>query len=1311
MGGLSNKTNTRGFTAATAPGDTAQNVGITDILCEGPIAGLSNGVGSVFLNNNSVKDISLRSFVPGSSTTLTVTSNTTASFNSSAILPSYITQRNITRNLFLEFFSQQVTTTAAVHTDTQQTRITLDASSGTPFTSSHTTEGFPNRSARLIKSGRVDVRGQTTLVDNNTLTFVPDDSTSNINLYPNATDYIVKIIYKVPAVLHNVTPGSSFTLAASIDNGTYPVEFISAVYTPNQHLGATDLFFEKFDKLGVAIRTGELNQAPLNELLSAQGGSSAILGSTSGINLTELKQLSDSRASALSISLFDNSSTSYPEGQSSDRNANETILDSADFGLDTAAKIREADEVYFSIAYPALQTLNLNKGNSETAYVFYLMQIDTKQNGAFNNSYTDIYANEGEYVQHSGDTNAPISWEHRVNLDHYRPFEDFKIRIIRVSRHIGLSVTFDGTNDGRPDRKKWQIAAKASISGLGAIIKDKFSFPYTSLCQIAFSSKLFNNSPERSYLLKGLKVKVPSTYTPREYSTTGKAVYEEFWDGTYKAELQYTDNPAWIFLDLVTNNRYGAGKWISGDEIDKYALYRISRYCDELVEDGKIHNATDIVIGDHYKIKTVGNTTFTNHGSSANTVDTEFRATSVGTGTGTVYGLEPRYRANIFLTKATDVYKVLKDMASMFTGMIYWMDSKLTVVQDTPQDPVYSFTKGNVIDGAFSYQTSTSRAKSNQVVVTWNDPTINFEPVPLIVEDRESIARTGRIISQNAVAFGATSEGQATRLGKWKLYTAQNQTEIVSFATSLAAAFLKPGDVINIQDADRTGISYSGRVSSATSTTLTMDRSITFNSGTTYELSTLVTESAAFYTGDSAVTVNGVTYNTGDRIPQAFVHSSGSYSLTNLDTEKRASNAFVDSSGSALLSIAWKEHSFVQTNTITNPGAAATTVTIASSGTFGTTPVANTIWALRELDSQSQDVQGSKKLYKILSISQTDKNIYNISAVEHSNEKYEEIEKRYKVGVTPPTIINETEPETVPAVEGLKSLVSETSDGRFSVTISWNPPEFDSIATFEVTHNTENEEKPSPFRVSSSSATFDNLSTGKYEFKVRVVSAQGNFSEHKTTTVSLSNLDDREETVPRIFGGMPMGIRSNTNGFVTSNGNTFQFENANPVVASIATPFTAVTLTTQSVDISNAPSGLQTFIIFDASAATIAFYEWNTSILTGTGFWRPIGDGSGGQTEFTSVGSIAILAYDDVITGSGFNSSLAVGDIVAFKSTVPTSSSTATLVSKVLEIVSDTKVRIDRIFRDDTSSVNMWRATFRPDINADAAVARINGVN
>lgn len=1310
MGGLSNSVGNRAFTAATAPGDTAQNIGITDILCEGPIAGLSNGAGSVFLNNNSAKDLSLRSFVPSAGTTLTV-SNNTASFNSSAILPSYLTSQNAPRNLFIEFFSQQVTTTAAVDADTQQVRITLDASSGTPFTSSHTTEGFPERSARLVKTGLVDVKGQVVFVDSDTLTFTPTDSTSSISLYPNGTDYFVKIIYTIPASIYNVTAGSPFNLLVGIPNGAYPIHFISSVYSPNQYLGASDLFFNKFDKLGVAIRTGELNQAPLNELLSAQGGSSAVIGSISGINLPNLKQLSTTRASALSVSLLDSSSLSYPEGQSTDTNANETIVDSADFGLDTAAKIREADEVYFNIAYPALQTLNLEKGKSETAYAFYLMQIDTKQNGAWNNSFRDLYADDGQYVEHSGDTNAPISWEHRVNLDHYRPFEDFKIRIIRLSRHIGLSVTHEGNNNGRPDRKKWQLAAKAAITTLGAVIKDKFSFPYTALCQIAFSSKLFNNSPQRSYLLKGLKVKIPSTYTPREYSSTGKATYEQFWDGTYKENLHYTDNPAWIFLDLVTNNRYGAGKWIAGDEVDKYALYRISRYCDELVEDGKIHNATDIVPGDYYKIKTVGNTTFTNHGSSANTVNTEFRATSVGTGTGTVYGLEPRYRANIFLTKATDVYKVLKDMASMFAGIIYWMDSKLTVVQDTPQDPVYSFTKGNVIDGAFTYQTSSSRTKSNQVIVTWNEPTINFEPVPLIVEDRESIARTGRIITQNAHAFGCTSEGQATRLGKWKLYTAQNQTEVVSFSTSLAAAFLKPGDVVNVQDADRTGISYSGRVSSATSTTLTMDRSVTFNSGTTYELSTLVTDPAAFYTGDSAVVVNGITYNTGDRIPQAFVHSSGSYSLTNLDTVKRASNAFTDSTGTQLLSIAWKEHSFVETNTVTNPGAAATSVTIASSGTFGTTPAANSIWALRELDSESQEVKGSKKLYKILSISQTDKNLYSISAVEHSNEKYEEIEKRYKVGITPTTIIDETEPETISPVQELKTLVQETADGSFFVTVSWTPPEFDSIAAYEVTHNVEDENKSSPFRTSSSSVTFNNLSTGVYEFKVRVVSAKGNFSEHKVTDVSLSSLDDRDETVPRIFGGMPMGIKSNTNTLITSDGNTFQFENASPIVASIAAPFTNVTVTTQSVSIANTPSGSdnENYILFDSSAATIAFYEWNTNILAGNGFWRPIGDGSGGQTEFISVGSVAIQQLDDIIVGSGFSSSVVVGDILAFKSTVPSSSSTATDVAKVIEIISNTKIRIDKTFQENTSSVTAWRTAFRPDINADAAVARIYG--
>ena len=124
--------------------------------------------------------------------------------------------------------------------------------------------------------------------------------------------------------------------------------------------------------------------------------------------------------------------------------------------------------------------------------------------------------------------------------------------------------------------------------------------------QTSFNSQLYQNTPILSYEMQGmLVVKIPSTYTPREYTGNGVAKYEEFWDGTWKNGGQgfYTDNPAWVFMDIVTNNRYGAGKWIKEKDIDKYALYRIAKYCDELVDDGK-------------------------------------------------GGTEPRFRANIFLTKS-----------------------------------------------------------------------------------------------------------------------------------------------------------------------------------------------------------------------------------------------------------------------------------------------------------------------------------------------------------------------------------------------------------------------------------------------------------------------------------------------------------------------------------------------------------------------------------------------------------------------------------------------------------------------------------
>ena len=149
-------------------------------------------------------------------------------------------------------------------------------------------------------------------------------------------------------------------------------------------------------------------------------------------------------------------------------------------------------------------------------------------------------------------------------------------------------------------------------------------------------------------------MRIPTAYTPREYTEDGVAKYEAFWNGDFKKDedgthlLYYTDNPAWVLYDIITNNRYGAGTWIDRGFMNKFALYRIAKYCDELVPDGK-------------------------------------------------GGTEPRFRANLYLAKATEVYKVLKDMATVFLGMLYWLDGKVTPVQDVPGDPIANFSKAKPI--------------------------------------------------------------------------------------------------------------------------------------------------------------------------------------------------------------------------------------------------------------------------------------------------------------------------------------------------------------------------------------------------------------------------------------------------------------------------------------------------------------------------------------------------------------------------------------------------------------------------------------
>jgi len=1328
VGGLDrNLFNTLQSSTSSYQGATAQNVGITDILCEGPIAGLVGGTSGVYLNDNPITDESTSSsFTPGALSAATITfdgTSATGTLSAGFFVPGFIQNTSNIRTLRLFQLEEAVTTTVSTNS-LGIVEVSCVANSGTPFTEADWASAYDNgKMTELVNPGVVDKFGLSYFVNSTTMMFQPPGWGNEAD-FPDANSYLLRSWTKHNIVgtttdttitvdagsLSGVPPAGTYKFIAITNKLTYDVNYDAALALTQSQNTLT-----KYDNLQFDIKLGRnpTSERSFNSFGDADGGSSSIIGSVSGINLTELKQLTTVSANSLNVTLLDSDATSYPENQHTDRNNSPTILDSADFGLDSSSKLLEADEIYYNIQYPSLKSNNFGEsGNSEDAYAFYLMEISLKRNGVFGD-YEHIFPNiNPTYIKHKGFTTAPVNFEHRINLDVYRPFDDFKVRIIRVTRHIGLSVTSTGTNDGRPDRKKWQLAATANITQLGAIIKDRFTFPYTAATQLQFSSRDFKGVPKRSFHLRGKLVSIPDTYTPREYSASGKAEYEQFWGGEFKNIKYYTDNPAWIFLDLLLNTSYGAGKYLFLSDIDIYALYRISKYCDELVEDGKTVNATDLTLGEYYKIKTVGDTTFTNHGSSANTVNTEFRATSVGTGTGTVCGLEPRYRANIYLTKATDVYKVLKDMATIFTGLIYWMDSKITVVQDVAQDAVYSFSQANVIDGSFTYESTGSRTRVNQVIVTWNDPELNYEPVPLIVEDPEAISRQNKLITQAAVAFGCTSEGQATRLGKWKLWTAQNQNEVVSFSTSLAAGFLKPGDIINITDNKRTGIQYSGRTSAANSTTLTFDRSVTFNSGTTYELSTLVTAPAAFYTGQSPITINSNTYNQGDRVPEAFVYSGGSFSLTALDTEEKTSNAFLDSAGATELVTSWKEYTYVQANTVTNPGAAANQVTIASSGTFGVTPAVNSVWALREIDSDGLDISGSKKLYRILSVAQSASNIYNITGVEHSNEKYEEVERRYEVGVTPVSTFDEQEPQEIPSVQNLTISKTDLDNGNRQLTVRWDAPtDFARVDHYEIAHNISDDPRGNPVLVGDRTADFVVSSTATYEFRVRTVSSSGNKSPYTIIVISLGEEDDIILSADRVHG-IVKGIISNNTTSLSSDGNSYGFENANAVVSSNAAPADPVTITTQSINVSNAPAGRETWIYFDHSAASIGLYEWNTDILNGRGFWRNIGTGSGGQTEFVEIGAVDSQPLTPSIVqdlDGQFSTHFVPGDIIVFKADLPTVASPAVFSAVALNAVSAQSILIDTVFESSLVGLKIWKLAFRPDPAKDALVVRLQG--
>jgi len=1227
-------------------GESSQNISRTDILCEGPVKGLKHGAASIFLNDVASDDSTLRAYEPvQTATSGRITFNGSSATNTGitgASLPTNLrNDGRVPRKVTLIDYKTTNVTLSSVSESGGNTTLTCTASSGTPFTDTswNTTTATATRKAFLKRDG-VEIAGVFEKTSSSAGTFFFWGVSDVID---TAETHTLQVSYSF--FLDEINSSSSLTLLTTPASGTYYFRIEAQQQGNNRNS-----FRKKIDGIQAQFRPGGRYQNPLDEI----GGVGGSVAGTQSVN-HELKVIGTGEISGISpvseiLPTGTTMESGLPDDSQNDVASAATVLADTAFGI-TAAQRPEVDEISIRITYPGgLQSMNNNKGRRDPAYARYLIQIQTTLNG-ISSDWENAFPDAGAYVEHTGRTNAAYSFDHVLGVNQYRPFDSFKIRIIRLTRHIGLRVNEKGHGDGVTDKEKWTLIAKSKVDQLGFVIKDRLSYPYTSLVSTSFSSKQYQEPPKMSYLMQGLLVKVPSTYTPREYSGDGIAKYEEFWDGTFKTELQYTDNPAWVFYDIVTNNRYGAGKWIRESDIDKYALYRIARYCDELVDNG-------------------------------------------------AGGTEPRFRANVFLTKATDVYKVLKDFASIFTGMLYWMDSSLVAVQDSPADPVYNFTKGNVIEGKFSYESTGLKTRPNQIVVTWNDPESNYEPVPIIIEDREAIVRDRRILKEDATAFGCTSEAQAIRYGRWKLWTAQKQTEIISFRSALNSLYIKPGDIVNVQDADREGVQYSGRVASATNTSVVLDRSVTLNSGSTYTLSTLVTESAAFYVGEDDVTVNSITYSRGDRIPQAYVYSSGSYSLIDLNTEARASNAFEDSSGSNLLPIVWKEYSFVQEDAVTTSASTTNTLDVTS---FGTTPSASTIWSLKEV-ADSLNVTGSYKQYKVLSITQDKPNEYAFSAVEHYNEKYGAVDNGYATSDIPTTIYVEAEPrdgETEMAAPTSPRVILESDPDKpgEEIKVEWQASTSDFVESYEVLHNIPDIENP--LRTSQTFLRITGITSDRLTFEVRAVSTGGNYSPY--AKVSYTFLDPYEDAIPRVAQGIPSGGFSSAQLIVTAL-NTLQFQATNTQVSTPSDPETIYTLT-GSTNVANISADEDYLVYLDTSVPALKILYYDTESLSSS-FYYDVGSGNTPlSSSWTSIGSVSVSANSNTVTGSGFLTNVIIGDVLNLAGTTsPTDLADGAV---VIDVVSDTELRIDKIFDTAKSSVTAYRANFRPGYLDDTIIGKL----
>jgi len=344
---------------------------------------------------------------------------------------------------------------------------------------------------------------------------------------------------------------------------------------------------------------------------------------------------------------------------------------------------------------------------------------------------------------------------------------DFKITL-RQGTSFPISITVgrdsaDSTSERITDTFRWSSFTK--------IIDEQRPYPNVAHTYLRFDAEQFPSIPRRLYRIRGVKVKIPHNATVDQ--TNGRLTYSGTFNGTLTTTTHWTTDPAWILFDLITNSRYGLGEHITEAQLDKYSFYSASVYASALVDDGQ-------------------------------------------------GGQEPRFSCNVVLNQRTDAFKTVMALSSVMRAMTFWGAGSLTLTQDRPTDASYLFNLSNVTSEGFIYSGTSLKTRSTVVSVSYFDMN-NQEPDFETVEDTAAKNKYG-IIHKKITGFGCTSRNQARRLGRFILFEEQNSTETISFTTGIGeGVVVRPGQVIEVSDPVRAGLRRGGRISSATTTTITVD--------------------------------------------------------------------------------------------------------------------------------------------------------------------------------------------------------------------------------------------------------------------------------------------------------------------------------------------------------------------------------------------------------------------------------------------------------------------------------------------------------